>query len=728
MQKKLLAILLTLCMLLSAFPLAIFAEDDVVTDVVETVAEEVTDPAPDAEAEEVPVEETEDETTPAGEEEEEFELLAEETTEEEESVATLNAVDISDGLVENEEDLLALMATEDDTILALDFQLMDSITLSDGSVQSPIGSASHPFTGTFDGNDNTISGIDIVVNGRYNGFFGVVNGATITDLTVDGTVASDGVITVDSKINGGLIGATNGDLTVTNCHNSVDVNVEGTSSILSDGAGGILGGWAGDCGEATVMITDCTNEGSMYATRSTGGIVGYLYNTSASMNRRITVKNCVNTGALETMFSLAGGIIAHVDDKGVSSIQILECVNEGTVIAGSFSAGGILGHVEKMSSASGVVTDMDIKNCVSTGTVTATTNYAGGIIGTLEASAKKTYSNVNIENCYVDATVSAASHPGTIIGIVRPNIATANGVYTLKDVQYAGMSDVGFIGYFGNGAGFTWTAENVAQASNDIFLNNGSKAFAPTVTSSQSVTVTNYITASTEPGAYAAFMAAATDAWICVNGVPALAIGGAKEAHDWKQVDDESHACICGETAGHVDDNGTCADCGANLSCAHTNTTERVTLATCTDTGLSEIVCDACGGVVASTVLDIDPNAHTSEETVFYSVKGGVVVAHTCCGVDGVHVEEYIIDGTIDTPAELYGLMRTTDAETLAADYTLGDNIDFTGFKYAPVSIGAENTQYCGTFDGDGYTITVDIVGTDRCDGALFADVKGATI
>lgn len=66
------------------------------------------------------------------------------------------------------------------------FKLARSLT-SIGNI-TPIGTSSNVFSATFDGNKKTISGLNISVAGNNVGLFGYISGATIKDLTVNGSV------------------------------------------------------------------------------------------------------------------------------------------------------------------------------------------------------------------------------------------------------------------------------------------------------------------------------------------------------------------------------------------------------------------------------------------------------------------------------------------------------------------------------------------------------------
>ncbi|MFI3280989.1 MAG: hypothetical protein R3Y44_03335 [Rikenellaceae bacterium] len=142
---------------------------------------------------------------------------------------------------------------------------------------------SESFTGQFDGNGYTVSGLYINSTERFQGLFAFCEEATICNLTVEGSVTST------SSNCGGIAGMSKS-TNIVNCHNRADVT--GTSRV-----GGITGG-AG--GYGTYYIANCSNSGTIIGndysesdysdemTMRVGGITG----TSA-----ITViSNCYNVG------------------------------------------------------------------------------------------------------------------------------------------------------------------------------------------------------------------------------------------------------------------------------------------------------------------------------------------------------------------------------------------------------------------------------------------------
>lgn len=98
------------------------------------------------------------------------------------------------------------------------FVLADNIP-SVGNI-TPIGSNTHSFAGNFDGNNKAISGLNINKSGNYIGLFGSVNGATIKNLTVNGSVKG-------SQYVGGVVGyALNS--TIENVTNNASINADYT--------------------------------------------------------------------------------------------------------------------------------------------------------------------------------------------------------------------------------------------------------------------------------------------------------------------------------------------------------------------------------------------------------------------------------------------------------------------------------------------------------------------
>lgn len=169
---------------------------------------------------------------------------------------------------------------------------------------APIG-VSNSFDGTFNGNNHTITGLNVDAAKGYAGLFGWLKG-TVQNLQVQGSAKASGSV---SYI-GGVVGYNDGG-TVKNCLSEVNVNAESASA----SAGGVVGN-----STSAGVVNLCWNEGSVTG-GTTGGIVG-----SGSG----TVTNCANFG----------------DVTGGTSYSVGGIAGSGTV-ANSYNLGSVTGAANK---------------------------------------------------------------------------------------------------------------------------------------------------------------------------------------------------------------------------------------------------------------------------------------------------------------------------------------------------------------------------------------------
>lgn len=187
-------------------------------------------------------------------------------------------------------------------------RLLNNITLS--GTWTPIGTQAKPFSGTFDGDGHSISGLNVNTTENYAGLFGYVDGGKVRNLRVKGNVTTtgsnaggiagyitqnstvencifDGTVSGKEKV-GGIAGTINSGCQVTGCYTS-----SGTVEATSAYAGGIVG-------TNTGLIADCYSSAEVKAEADyyAGGITGY--NSSA-------VTRCYATGAIHAK-GYAGGI------------------------------------------------------------------------------------------------------------------------------------------------------------------------------------------------------------------------------------------------------------------------------------------------------------------------------------------------------------------------------------------------------------------------------------
>lgn len=156
---------------------------------------------------------------------------------------------------------------------------------------TPIGINSS-FEGTFDGNGHKISNL-YVDRADKAGLFASVYGASIKNLTVEGTVVGSSSNGTDTGV-GGIVGYSFSQILIENCVSNVNVS------------------------------SHCEN---------TGGICGYVNDEDS------VIRNCVNIGEIKSNSDKTGGISGN---PGI----VYNCANFGAV-SGKSNVAGIAGNTEK---------------------------------------------------------------------------------------------------------------------------------------------------------------------------------------------------------------------------------------------------------------------------------------------------------------------------------------------------------------------------------------------
>ena len=214
------------------------------------------------------------------------------------------------------------------------------VSKSDLTEWEPIGARWSSYTGTFDGQGYTISGLyfnDPFAS--YVGLFGCIG--------ANGKISNVGVLDSYfqfSALGGGVCGVNYG--TVRDCKNTG--SVRGISTI-----GGVCG-----LNEKGGIIENSFNEGTVSGTgdnaRQVGGVSGY---------NNGTIKSCYNTASVSGKESVGG--VCGFNSAGTTT----NCFNKGTV-SGKESVGGVCGN------GCGVATT----NCFNEGTVSGQ-SHVGGVCG-----------------------------------------------------------------------------------------------------------------------------------------------------------------------------------------------------------------------------------------------------------------------------------------------------------------------------------------------------------
>ncbi|MFO8029746.1 MAG: T9SS type A sorting domain-containing protein [Cyclonatronaceae bacterium] len=222
-------------------------------------------------------------------------------------------------------------------------------TYNTGDGWEPLGSESSPFTGVFDGNDHTISGLKISRSTGDNGLFGYVDQATIKNL---GVINAE--LNVQGEFNGVLVGRIFNS-TMEYCYSTGTLTQTGPDThhgglIGRIHAGTLFGSWS----SVTVQT-----EG-----RFAGGLTGTI--TSITDVGGATVEQSYATGNVVSDFRWIGGLAGQF---GGTSI-ILDSYATGNV-TGSSQVGGLVGYHWRGS---------EIYSSYSTGLVSGEEEI-GGLIG-----------------------------------------------------------------------------------------------------------------------------------------------------------------------------------------------------------------------------------------------------------------------------------------------------------------------------------------------------------
>ncbi len=261
------------------------------------------------------------------------------------------------------------------------------------------GSDYRVFAGNFDGNGYTISKVSIgsettPFESDVFGLFGATEGK-ISNLNLD-TVSIHGVAKITSGYvigpAGGLVGYSAG--TIENCH------VTGLTMDMNAQDGGIAGAyWIGGLVGAldgAQLINECSVSGSITEKAgkgSIGGLIGELGKAAKITYSRSNVT--VNVKADYYGGADVGGFIGKGNGKTDAETVIRNCYATGDVTGGAYTggfAGGLWG--------------LNIKNCYASGNVSQAAAAMASFVGT-DASDSAYYGSIT--NCFTTGIVTGSS-------------------------------------------------------------------------------------------------------------------------------------------------------------------------------------------------------------------------------------------------------------------------------------------------------------------------------
>ncbi len=233
---------------------------------------------------------------------------------------------------------------------------------------TPIGvNFNIPFSGIFDGNDHSISGLFAVKpNDLFVGLFGLCKNSTLSNVRLlSPYIRGRG----DS---GSLVGSFGTNSTMSDCH-ATGVDMLCTTSNV--------GGLVGDLISNSSMIR-CSSEGSVSGVNQVGGLVGSPYSLT-------TISESWSAGTVSASY-LAGGLVGYCTFGFGAGLEntVENCYSRANVSVINGRAGGLYGGTDG---------NLIVRNSYSTGTATGA-ELIGGSIG---AAA-----GMNITNAFWDTESS----------------------------------------------------------------------------------------------------------------------------------------------------------------------------------------------------------------------------------------------------------------------------------------------------------------------------------
>lgn len=229
--------------------------------------------------------------------------------------------------------------------------VMADIDMSADTNWDPVGNATIPYMGIFNGQDFKIKNLKITSpTSDYSGLFGyVTNEADIKNVKLES------VSLQKAKYTGALIGYMTGSSKMYKSeHLGGEMVLTGASQAGDDNIGGLIG-YANTSGKIDYGLNNADLSGGSIV----GGIVGTLDGSARVLNSR-------NTGNISSEVA-SGGIVGLKSGTG----SVLNSYNQGSVSGGTDGTGGVVGKLESGS----------VQNVYSTGLVSSDSENYGAVIG-----------------------------------------------------------------------------------------------------------------------------------------------------------------------------------------------------------------------------------------------------------------------------------------------------------------------------------------------------------
>ena len=289
------------------------------------------------------------------------------------------------------------------------------------------GKPSNTFKGVFDGQCHTVTVAFNNMTANETGLFRRVNGGTIQNLKVAGT------ITTDKQFAGGIVSGIWQRGTITNCESAVTMN--DTSD--HDGTHGGILGWIQD--KVDVKVQNCIFSGTLNMSNCTGcaGVVGWTQDAN-----EVKVQNCLVTRTLYLKNADSNGIVVRSNcdtsnnyyTSTVSGSNIK--TTGGTEAASGTPASGELCYLLNGSMSGGTNWYQTIgTDLIPTPFNTSSVVYANGEFYCDGVTSKGTVTYANTDEQVVDDH-SFTNHLCTVCKAVGQEPSASDGVYQIADIGH----------------------------------------------------------------------------------------------------------------------------------------------------------------------------------------------------------------------------------------------------------------------------------------------------
>jgi len=331
--------------------------------------------------------------------------------------------------------------------------------------------------GTFDGNGCVIKGLQSPLFGTIRGTADAAHPTVIKNVTLDGTTIQEWAWG-DNEIEIGILGlfVSTGYTNVENVH-VVNGTINPGNSAGGIRVGGLLAGLYCTSGSANLQIKDCSVTSTTITLNSTaglgyaGGLLGWIRGGATDIT--LNMENCINGANIAytsvDVDSVAGGMTSVGYSIKGGTYTFKNCVNTGTISGAT--AAGIIGLAHNNKPLNGVAT-FNYTNCVNYGSITSSKKNAYGITGIV-------YGVSTLTNCAnfgsVTATTSEAQALAVFGAPVEKQTVILNNCLnagTLTATYVRGL--MGYIGYkstIGIKDSYDVTgAPGIATSSSDVTL------------------------------------------------------------------------------------------------------------------------------------------------------------------------------------------------------------------------------------------------------------------